>query len=297
MNGRYALISILGLINLAYVGRWVFIERIRGLLQGSAAALPSRRPGPGDLATGFVTNFFDTLGIGSFAPTTALFKFRRSVADENIPGTLNVGQALPTATEGLIFIGLIKVDLLTLTTMIATAVVGAWAGARVISRLSRRGVQITMGCALLVAAAIFAAMSAHWLPGGGEALKLEGPLLVLACAVNFALGALMSAGVGLYAPCLILLCLLGMNPQAAFPVMMGSCACLMPVASIQFIRTRRYDLRAALGLALGGIPGVLLAAYVVRSLPLDWLRWLVVIVVVYASIMMLTSAARQPIAT
>jgi uncharacterized membrane protein YfcA len=289
MSGSHALLAVLVLVNLGYLGRWIFIERARAqvLETGSAVRV---RPDIAHLATGFVTNFLDTLGIGSFALATAVFKFRKSVADENIPGTLNAGQALPTATEGLIFIALVTVDLRTLVSMIAAAVAGAWLGARIVSRLSRQAVRITMGLALLVAAAIFAASSAHWLPGGGESLKLSGPVLLFACGVNFALGALMSAGVGLYAPCLILLCLLGMNPIAAFPVMMGSCALLMPIASIEFVRSGRYDLSAALGLAVGGIPGVLLAAFVVRSLPLDWLRWLVVIVVVYASGMMLRSA-------
>ena len=111
--------------------------------------------------------------------------------------------------------------------------------------------------------------------------------------VNFLLGALMTLGIGLYAPCLILVSLLGMSPIAAFPIMMGSCAFLMPAAGARFIGLRRYDVRAALGLALGGIPAVLIAAFIVRSLPLVWLRWLVVVVVLYAAIAMLRSAGRQ----
>jgi uncharacterized membrane protein YfcA len=113
---------------------------------------------------------------------------------------------------------------------------------------------------------------------------------LIGLAGNFVLGALMTLGIGLYGPCLILVSLLGMNPIAAFPIMMGSCAFLMPAGSLAFIARRRYSVRAAIGLALGGIPAVLVAAYVVKSLPLDWLRWLVVIVVVYAAIGLLRSA-------
>jgi uncharacterized membrane protein YfcA len=288
MSASHVLIAVLAAINLAYVASWIFVER-------ASAGAAASRPGLLDLAAGFGINFLDTLGIGSFAITTALFKARRNVADENIPGTLNAGLAVPTAAEGLIFITLVTVDALTLVTMIAASVAGASLGARIVSRFSRRGVQITMGIALLVAAGIFIAQGADLLPGGGEARGLAGPVLFLACGVNFILGALMSAGVGLYAPCLILLCLLGMNPIAAFPIMMGSCGCLMPISGLQFIRCRRYDLRAALGLALGGIPGVLLAAFAVKSLPLVWLRWLVVIVVLYSSVAMLRSAlANRP---
>jgi uncharacterized membrane protein YfcA len=86
--------------------------------------------------------------------------------------------------------------------------------------------------------------------------------------------------------------LLGMSPQAAFPIMMGSCAFLMPVGAVRFIREGRYRARAAIGLAVGGIPGVFLAAYVFKSLPIAWLKWLVVVVVLYTAILMLFSARR-----
>jgi uncharacterized membrane protein YfcA len=115
----------------------------------------------------------------------------------------------------------------------------------------------------------------------------------LGLAGNFALGALMTLGIGLYAPCLILVSLLGMNPKAAFPIMMGSCAFLMPIGGIRFIRAGSYSLSAAVVMALSGIPAVLIAAYIVRSLPLTYVRWLVVIVVVWAATMMLRSAAQE----
>jgi uncharacterized membrane protein YfcA len=151
-----------------------------------------------------------------------------------------------------------------------------------------------MGLALLVAALLMLAANLHWMPGGGTAQGLSGYRLGLAIGTNFLLGALNTLGVGLYAPCLILVSLLGMSPLAAFPIMMGSCAFLMPAAGTRFIEAGRYNLRASLGLTLGGSPGVLLAAYVVKSLPLLWLRWLVVIVVSYASTLMLLSARSKP---
>src|SRR5437773_1077345 len=156
----------------------------------------------------------------------------------------------------------------------------------------RRFIQLGMGVALLVAAALMLAKDLAWLPAGGEALGLHGPTLAFAVGVNCLLGALMMLGVGLYAPCLILVSLLGMSPLAAFPIMMGSCALLMPVGGARFVRTRRYNPGAALGLTLGGIPGVLCAAFIVRSLPIGWLRWLVVIVVMYAAALMLVSGRR-----
>jgi uncharacterized membrane protein YfcA len=278
------LLASLAALALWYIARWFLLERARRSTE--------RVPGALDLATGFVANFFDTLGIGSFAPTTAIFKFRRRIADENIPGTLNVGHALPTVTQALIFIAAVDVEMWTLVGMIAAAVLGAWLGVGIVARLPRRAIQLGMGGALLFAAMLFLAKNLDWMPGGGEAIGLAGVRLVLAVAVSFLLGALMMLGVGLYAPCLILVSLLGMNPLAAFPIMMGSCAFLMPVGGERFVRSARYDVRAALGLALGGIPGVLVAAYIVKSLPIEWIRWLVLIVVVYAAMQMLLSARR-----
>jgi uncharacterized membrane protein YfcA len=212
------------------------------------------------------------------------------VADERIPGTLNVGHTLPTITQALIFIAIVNMDVTTLTLMIAASVAGSWIGAGVVSGWPRRNIQIGMGLALLVAATLFLMTIFKIAPGAGEALELTGTKLTIGLVGNFVLGALMQVGVGLYGPCLILVSLLGMNPQAAFPIMMGSCAFLMPIGSLNFIRHERYSLRAALGLGLGGIPAVLIAALIVKSLPIEYLRWLVVIVVLYAAISMLRSA-------
>lgn len=299
--GAIALVAALALVALAYIGRWWTLERRRAPDRTPgfepAAANHSRIPRASDALLGFVTNFFDTLGIGSFAPTTAFFKLRARMPDDQIPGTLNTGQALPTMTQALIFIASVNVDMTTLVGMILAAVLGAWLGVGFVARLSRRAIQFGMGISLLCAAMLFLASNLHLMPGGGEALGLRGIRLIIAIVANAFLGALMMLGVGLYAPCLILVSLLGMSPLAAFPIMMGSCGLLMPVGGARFVRTGRYNLGAALGLALGGIPGVLLAAYVVKSLPVVWLRWLVLIVVVYAAVQMLRSARAQTVHT
>ena len=274
-----ALLVALALVAIGFVWRWSRLERRIGA-----------GPRWADLALGFVANFFDTLGIGSFAPTTAVLKFTRRIPDEQIPGTLNVGHALPTLTEALIFIAAVLVEPRLLVTMIGASILGAWLGAGVVSRLPRRAVQVGMGAALAAAAALFIAANLHWMPLGGEASALEGWRWGLAVGGNFLLGALMSLGIGLYAPCLILLSLLGLNPRAAFPIMMGSCAFLMPIGGMRFVRTGRYSAPVAIGFALGGPPAVLLAAYVVKSMPLQWLRWLVAGVVLYAAALMLHAA-------
>jgi uncharacterized membrane protein YfcA len=284
--GTLALLCALSVLTLWYIARWYLLERAR---TRDPAAQPGR-PGITDGLTGFVANFLDTLGIGSFAPTTAIFKLQHRPPDEQIPGTLNAGHALPTITQALIFITAVTVDLTTLIGMIAAAVLGAWLGVSVVARLPRRAIQVGMGVALFISALLFLSRNLGWTPGGGDALALHGGRLVFAIGVNFVLGALMMLGVGLYAPCLILVSLLGMNPLAAFPIMMGACAFLMPIGGARFIQANRYSLRSALGLALGGIPGVLAAAFIVKSLPIVWLRWLVTVVVLYAALLMLNSA-------
>jgi uncharacterized membrane protein YfcA len=245
------------------------------------------------LGIGVLTDFLDTLGIGSFATTTTLFRLNKLVADEHIPGTLNVGHALPTVVQALIYITIVEVDFTTLSLLIIAAIGGSWIGAEIVAGFNRTAIQRGMGVALLVAAVLMLMTALGRFPGGGEAFALTGGKLVAGVAINFALGALMTLGIGLYAPCMIMVSLLGMNPTAAFPIMMGSCAFLMPIAGYQFIRKGKYDIRAAMGLAIGGIPAVLVAGLIVKSLPLDYVRWLVVVVVVYAAISLLKSSTQR----
>ncbi|MDX2059536.1 MAG: sulfite exporter TauE/SafE family protein [Gemmatimonadales bacterium] len=250
-------------------------------------------PRPGELGVGFVTNFFDTLGIGSFAPTTALYRLFRLVPDERIPGTLNVGHTPATVAQAFIFTTLVDVEFTTLAVLIAAAVLGAWLGAGVVAGWPRRRIQFGMGIALLVAAVLFTLTNLGIVAGGGTATGLSGGLLAAAAAGNFVLGALMTLGIGLYGPCLIMISLLGMNPKVAFPIMMGSCAFLMVVAGIRFLKAGAYRQRASLGLTLGGIPAVLIAAFIVKSLDLANVRWLVAAVVTYTGVTMLWSATRS----
>jgi uncharacterized membrane protein YfcA len=297
MNPKILLLAALLLITAGYLAFWITVAR-RHRREGRVA------PGPVELAIGFISNFFDTLGIGSFATTTSMYRLANIVRDEKIPGTLNVGHTPPTVAQALIYITIVSVDFKTLALLIASAVAGSWLGAGVVAGMPRRMIQIGMGTALLVAAVLMSITAIQsWrpdiqiLPVGGTALGLDGAKLALGCGINFLLGALMTLGIGLYAPCMIMISLLGMDPTAAYPIMMGSCAFLMPTASLQFIRKEKYDLRAAIGLAIGGIPAVLIAAFIVKSLPLAYVRWLVVVVVVYTATAMLRSAAMEKAAT
>ena len=279
---KVGLLTVLVLVNIAFVIGWVWAARRYRL---------SERPGLADIAIGVVTDFLDTLGIGSFAPTTALFKFRGAPADELIPGTLNVGHNSSAFLETVLFVTAVTVEPVLLACMVGSAAAGAWLGAGLVSRLPRRTIQLFMGVALLVAAFFFILKNLGALDvAGGTAFALDGWRFALAVGVSFVLGALMCIGIGNYAPLMIMLALLGMHPLAAFPIMMASDGILQPVASLGFFRSGRFAHGPSLGLIIGGVVGVLIAFYIVKHLPLTAMRWLVIVVVSYAAVSMLRSA-------
>ena len=284
LDARSWLLAGLGLLALVFALFWfVALRRDAG----------PRRPSLIEIGIGFITDFLDTLGIGSFATTTSLYRWRGRVGDRELPGTLNVGHAIPTALQAFIYISAIEVEIVTLCALIGAAVLGAHVGAGRVVRWPERQVRIAMALALLAAASLIVARLIGWLPRGSEQLGLSGVWLVAAVFGNFVLGVLMTLGIGLYAPCMILVALLGMNPKAAFPIMMGSCAFLMPVAGFRFVRARSYSAPAALGLCIGGLPAVWIAAHWVKELELDTLRWLVVGVVLYTAVSLLRAARRN----
>lgn len=244
-------------------------------------------------AIGFIVNFFDVLGIGAFAPQTALLKFTKQTEDKFIPGTMNVANTLPVLLQAFIFISIIEVDPLTLISMLLSATLGAVIGAGIVSRLSERKIRLTMGFALVITAFFMLARIMNWIQGGGDAIGLSSYSLIIAVVVNFFLGAIMTAGVGLYAPCMALVFALGLSPKVAFPIMMGSCAFLMPPASVKFIKQGAYNRKAAVSMAIPGIIAVLIAALLVKSLPLDDLRWVVMLVIIYTAFTMLRAAFKN----
>ncbi len=283
MSAKEILLAALGVTAVAFAAVW---------LRALVPLRKRQRPGCFRVAVGALTNFFDTLGIGSFATTTAIWRPRQTVDDRLIPGTLNVGHTIPTFAQAFIYMSIVTVEMTTLILLMAASVVGSWLGARVVADLPRKKIQAGMGVALLGAASLILARLLAILPPGGDALGLSGGVLVAGSIANFVFGALMTIGIGAYAPIIVTVSMLGMNPKTAFPIMMGSCAFLMPVASATFIRRSAYDPPAALGLTLGGLPAVFLAAFIVTSLPLDGVRWLVVGVVVYTAVTLLRAARR-----
>jgi uncharacterized membrane protein YfcA len=263
-------------ISLAVLTIWYSTVFIRDFLRNKGNLEPVSWLKAGLI--GFVVNFFDVT---------------KQTEDRVLPGTLNVANTIPVLIQAIIFITVIKVDPVTLVFMLIAAAAGAILGAGIVSKLSENKIRLTMGVALLITAGFMIAGKMNWIQSGGTELGLSNGKLIIAVIVNFILGALMTAGIGLYAPCMALVYALGLSPQVAFPIMMGSCAFLMPPASIRFIKEGAYNRKAAMAMAIPGIFAVLIAAFIVKSLPLDTLRWLVIMVILYTSAVMLRAYKRS----
>ncbi|MFQ2909676.1 TSUP family transporter [Aeromonas allosaccharophila] len=244
---------------------------------------------------GGVANFLDTLGVGSFAVKTACYKQFKLIDDRVLPGTLNGQCVLPTVTQSLIFIGAVAVEPLTLISMMIAAAAGAAWGARHVASFDRQTIRLVMAISLLVVAGLIFAGLLGLFPVGGDAMGLTGYKLAIALLGNFIFGVLMNVGIGLFAPCMTLVYLLGMNPLAAFPIMMGSTAVLSVFSAGTFIRKGAFDAKAVLAVAIFGPIGVVLAAMLVKSMDMEMLKWLVAFIVIYTSWTMYASwrAARR----
>jgi uncharacterized membrane protein YfcA len=247
----------------------------------------STAPFPALLGLGLFANFFDTLGIGSFATTTAALRLGHMVEDENIPGTLNVGHAIPTISEALIFIVILGglIDVPTIVSMVLAGGIGAWYGTGIVVHWPRRTIQRAMAVALIITAGFMSLrMLANLsLQEGTGTIGFTGIALVVAVVASLVIGSLTSLGIGNYAPTMAVTYMLGMNQKAVFPIMAASASLILPAAAIRFYKSGRFDRRTALGLAIGGIPGVLVAAFLVKELPLGVVKWVVVGVLLYTS--------------
>lgn len=242
-----------------------------------------------------IANFFDTLGIGSYAIATSAWKFNKSMPDDLIPGTLNVAFGIPICVEATIFMTKIEVDPLTLVLMIGAAIIGSVIGARIISKMDIMKIRVVMGVALLIVAAITLCKINAVGPFGiiGTSRGLTGGMLALGVIANFILGVLMTAGIGLYAPCMAVVLLLGMSADVAFPIMMGSCAFLCPACGIAFIKEGKYQRASTIPMIITGSIGVLIAGFIVTSLPLTLLTYLVCVVMVICAILFFHDAKKQ----
>ena len=243
---------------------------------------------------GMICNFFDTLGIGSYATSTTAFKFTKSCRDDLIPGTLNVAYAWPVVVQAVVFMGKVEVDNITLITMIAAAVVGSVIGAKLVSKWNINTIRRALGTAMIALAIVMFCKNSGFGPFGimGTATGLTGIKLVIGIVGNFFLGAFMIVGLGLYNPCMALVFALGLSTNVVFPIMMGSCAFLMPAAGITFVKEGKYDRGNGIVLTLSGIIGSLIACFIITSLPLKMLTYIVCVVMLFGAVQFFSDAKK-----
>jgi len=262
----------------------------------AAARTAQLRPKGEGVVLGAITNFFDTLGIGSFAPSIAWMRLRKIVPDRLIPMTMLAGYILPSLLQGIIFMALlgVRIDPWLILSCVIAMVIGGLFSPPLAARSPVRLIQAIVGVALLVAAFFYTLSNLGLMPAGGDATSLPLGKAAIAVAAHFVFGLLLAFGVGNYAPTLALLSLMGMDPRLAFPIMASAAGFSGAAAAARCMNLMKLDLRLALGLALGAIPAVLVAAFLVKEMPLTTLRWLVVLVVSYAGITLLLAASRRP---
>ncbi|MCM6837498.1 TSUP family transporter [Leuconostoc mesenteroides] len=233
---------------------------------------------------GFITDFGDTLGIGSFATTTAAFRMTHYIDDDRkLPGTLNAVHAIPVMFQALFFITAVKVELTTLLPMTTAAVIGAYVGTHVTKKWHAPTVQRVTAVALLIAVIIMVVRMITT-PGSNNSMGvhgLHGWWLILGIVFNFGIGVLMTMGLGNYAPELIFFSLMGVNPAVAFPVMMLDAALIMPTTALNVIKMDRVSWRGFAGVAIGGVLGVIVATKFFTSMNVDLLNKLIVIVALW----------------
>lgn len=246
---------------------------------------------PGNPIAMAITTFFmfllSTFGISDFAVGTVLYNKFKWTKAKILPGTLNTQCVIPVAVMALAYITSIDVDLTTLIVAILAQVIGAYIGPRYVVKMDVNVIKKFISAGLLIAAALILMGKVGIYPTGGDAVGLSGVKLVLLGVLSFAYGAFNNVGIGSYALTMATVYALGLNPGVAFPIMMGACTFSVPVGSMQFIKLDSYSRKITLFAAIFGSLGVLVAVFIVKSMDVAMLQWLVVGVLIYSAITMI----------
>lgn len=237
--------------------------------------------------------FLSTFGISDFAISTVLYRSKKFVSDKKLPGTLNTQCVIPVAIMALAYISVIKVEPVTLIVCIIAQAIGAYVGPRFVVKLEAKVIKNFISVGLLIAAFFILAGKFNLVPSGGTAAGLSGIKLVAAAVLLFIYGALNNIGIGSYALTMATVYALGLNPAIAFPIMMGACTFSVPIGSVQFIKYGEYGRKITLFTSTLGVLGVLCAVYLVKSLNVSALQWVIAVVLVYSSISMILEGKKK----
>lgn len=241
----------------------------------------------------FLIYFFSTFGISDFAIGASLYPKLNWVKAKKLPGTLNTACVIPVAVMALAYISSINVGIATLLVAIGAQVLGAYLSPKYVIKLPVKAIKVMVSVGLFIAATLILAGKFNLLPAGGQASALHGWRLLVLGILSFVYGALNNIGIGSYALTMATTYALGLNPDIAFPIMMGACTFSVPVGSMQFIKLDSYSRKITLFSAVFGVIGVLVAVFVVKNLNVSQLQWVVVAVILYSAVTMLMSLKRK----
>lgn len=233
---------------------------------------------------GVVSQFLGTFGVSDFAFNTVAFRLTKTVEDKKIPGTLNAACVIPVAFMALAYITVIKVEVLTLAVLIIAQTTGSYLTPRIVVKLPVSRIRIGISIGLLCAAAFILAGKLQLIPSGGNLAGLPGIKLAIAAAAVFVYGALNNIGIGSYAPTMATVFALGIDPRVAFPIMMGGCTFSCAVGAAEFVRLGGYSRKPTLWISTAGLAGVAAAVYLVKSMDVEVIKWVVFVVVLYAAL-------------
>ena len=243
--------------------------------------------------TSFIMFFLSTFGISDFAIGTVLYPKLGWTSMKKLPGTLNTQCVIPVAVMALSYISSVEVGIKTLAVCIIAQVIGAYVGPKFVVKLPEDTIKKFVGFGLIVAAFLIFAGQMEWIPSNGVSKELYGGKLILAAVLLFTYGALNNIGIGSFALTMVTVYLLGMDPIAAFPIMMGACTFSVPTGSVQFVKLDQYSRKITLFTSTFGVLGVLVAVFLVKSLDTYLLKWLVIFVLIYSSYTMLVEQKKK----
>lgn len=241
----------------------------------------------------FCIYFLSTFGISDFAIGAALYPKAKWVEDKKLPGTLNTACVIPVAAMALIYISSIEVDLLTLIVPIIAQVLGSYLSPRYVVKLPALQIKKLVMLGLFVAAGVILAGKLQLMPIGAEKTVLDPGMLSILAILSFIYGAMNNMGIGSYALTMATVYAMGLSPAVAFPIMMGACTFSVPVGGMQFIKLDSYSRKITLFSATAGVVGVLVAAFLVKSLNTSALQYVILGVILYSALSMLNSIRKS----
>ena len=231
---------------------------------------------------GLIANFFDTLGIGSFALIIAMRGMLKVMPDDiRLIGTMNIHAVFIAVVQTLIFLNVFQVDTTNLIISIVMISLGSILSGIIAIRIKHTLVHKIMLAAFIVTGILLLFSQLNILPISSNSTVITGYMLIPFAIFMFIAGMLPGFGIGYYSLIKSSIFLFGVSPIVAFPLMAAASAFQQPITSAIFISNKKFYFKSALLLGISGSVGVLLAAPLISKIDPRTLKWWLLFVVVY----------------